>query len=198
MSSEGERDAVIEAWVKQVVLLSIACLLLLVSTHRHFAAREEGALGPNAKPAVVVELVGAVKAPGIYCFRSAPGIEDVYYAGGGRKRITVERDESNGGVIPNGTRVRIVDRGKTAAAHVRPMTPDMRVILGIPLDVNAATVEDLMLVPGIGATLAAAIGSYRDSNGPFSRLDELQRVKGIGPRRFRSISKYFSVASGEQ
>ena len=50
---------------------------------------------------------------------------------------------------------------------------------GIP--VNTARAEELMLLPGIGAVRAAAIVAYRERNGPFSDIDSLASVPGIGP-----------------
>ncbi len=50
---------------------------------------------------------------------------------------------------------------------------------GIP--VNTARAAELMLLPGIGAVRAAAIVAYRERHGPFSDIDSLASVPGIGP-----------------
>ena len=52
-----------------------------------------------------------------------------------------------------------------------------------PVNVNTATAKELESVKGIGATLAARIVAAR----PYAKLDELQRVKGIGPKRLAAI-----------
>lgn len=49
-----------------------------------------------------------------------------------------------------------------------------------PLDVNKATSEQLADLPGIGPAKAAAIVAARAER-PFSSVDDLERVKGIGP-----------------
>ncbi len=49
------------------------------------------------------------------------------------------------------------------------------------IDVNRATAAELAELPGIGPALAARIVAYREANGPFRTLDELTKVKGIGP-----------------
>ncbi len=54
---------------------------------------------------------------------------------------------------------------------------------GRPIDVNAAPPEALRLLPGIGPALAERIVAERRRGGPFRSLRDLQRVRGIGPRK---------------
>lgn len=49
-----------------------------------------------------------------------------------------------------------------------------------PLNINTATVEQLMQIKGIGEKKAQAIVEYRKSHGPFKKVEELELVKGIG------------------
>lgn len=59
-----------------------------------------------------------------------------------------------------------------------------RETIGLParIDVNAAKDYELCLLPGIGEKTAKAIIDYRDEHGPFERIEDLQRVRGIGPK----------------
>lgn len=51
-----------------------------------------------------------------------------------------------------------------------------------PLDLNTATADQLALaLSGVGQSKAEAIVAYRDQNGPFMNVDDLTKVKGIGP-----------------
>ncbi|MBM6551733.1 ComEA family DNA-binding protein [Marinomonas ostreistagni] len=51
-----------------------------------------------------------------------------------------------------------------------------------PLDINAATADQLASVlNGVGEAKADAIVAYREANGEFASVDQLQEVKGIGP-----------------
>ena len=55
------------------------------------------------------------------------------------------------------------------------------------VDINSATVEELMSVPGIGQVIAQRIVEFREKNGPYKTVDELLKVQGIGEK---SLAKY--------
>lgn len=56
-----------------------------------------------------------------------------------------------------------------------------------PVDVNQASVDELIALPGIGPALAARIVSYREEHGMFRSLDDLQKVSGIGPQTVNGL-----------
>ncbi|REL27196.1 ComEA family DNA-binding protein [Thalassotalea euphylliae] len=56
------------------------------------------------------------------------------------------------------------------------------VVIQQPIDVNKATIEQLVLLKGIGKKKAQAIIDYRSENGGFISVDDLTNVKGIGDR----------------
>jgi competence protein ComEA len=74
----------------------------------------------------------------------------------------------------------------TAAAPVAGVRPAAPARAGshapdAPIDVNRATAEELVRLPGVGPVLAARIVAYRDTAGPFRSVEQLERVSGIGP-----------------
>jgi competence protein ComEA len=69
------------------------------------------------------------------------------------------------------------------AGPTRDLADGERLVLGRPLDLNAAGPDGLAWVPGLSRRLAAAIAEDRAARGPFTSIDELLRVDGIGPRR---------------
>ena len=65
---------------------------------------------------------------------------------------------------------------------------------GDPIDINAATAEELAAtMSGVGLKKAAAIVAYRDENGPFASIDDLVLVRGIGPATVDSNRDRLSV-----
>ncbi len=63
------------------------------------------------------------------------------------------------------------------------------------IDVNSATVAELIELPGIGPALAARIIAYRTEHGLFRALDDLKAVKGIGPATVEGLRES-AVAGG--
>ena|SRR5688572_11791421 len=56
-----------------------------------------------------------------------------------------------------------------------------------PININTAPAAELELLPGIGPALAARIVENREMKGPFTSVDDLDRVKGIGPETLRKL-----------
>lgn len=65
----------------------------------------------------------------------------------------------------------------------RDLTGRERLAFGLPVDVNAATAEDLAGIPGLTARVAQEVVAERARAGPYRSLDDLLRVRGIGPAR---------------
>jgi competence protein ComEA len=61
------------------------------------------------------------------------------------------------------------------------------------VDINRAGVDELTAIPGIGTALAERIVDFRDQHGPFGRVEDLLKVKGIGEKSFQKIRPYVTV-----
>ncbi|MBN1479833.1 helix-hairpin-helix domain-containing protein [candidate division KSB1 bacterium] len=61
------------------------------------------------------------------------------------------------------------------------------------IDINKATREELEILPGIGPVIAEKITSFRQDNGPFKTIQDIQKVKNIGPKTFEKIKDYITV-----
>jgi competence protein ComEA len=75
----------------------------------------------------------------------------------------------------------------TAAPTDTPPASGKKPAPGRLVDLNAATVEELDTLPGIGPVTAAAIIAWRDANGRFTSVDQLGDVDGIGPARLEKL-----------
>ena len=58
------------------------------------------------------------------------------------------------------------------------------------IDINEADWPEFCLLPGVGETLAKRIVDHRKANGPFSDLNALRNVRGIGPKTFEGMQPY--------
>ncbi len=61
------------------------------------------------------------------------------------------------------------------------------------INLNTATKEELVALPGIGPAKAQAILDYRNSHGQFKSIEEVKDVKGIGAKRFEKLKGELTV-----
>ena len=61
------------------------------------------------------------------------------------------------------------------------------------IDINKATANDLLKLPGIGPGLAKQIVAYRKKHGPFIRIEDLMVIKGIGFKKWKEIRPFITV-----
>jgi competence protein ComEA len=76
-----------------------------------------------------------------------------------------------------------------AAAPGAPAAP----AAGGPLDLNAATAADLETLPRVGPVLAERIVAFRDGQGGFSSVEELDAVPGVGPAVLEAVLPLVTV-----
>lgn len=63
------------------------------------------------------------------------------------------------------------------------------------ININTATLEELQTLPRIGPAIAQRIIDYRKEHGPFKRIEDLLKVRGIGERVFEQIKDRITVGS---
>ena len=63
------------------------------------------------------------------------------------------------------------------------------------LNLNTATKDELVALPGIGPAKAQAIVDYRNQHGPFKSVDEVRKVKGIGEKLFLQIKPEIAIGA---
>jgi len=141
--------------------------------------------GRRAAPAVaqvVVDVVGAVRRPGLYHLRQGTRIADAVALAGGSTAKADLALVNLAAPLADGEQVVVPTRGSAAAgAAGGPASPSA------PVDLNTATPEQLDALPGIGPATAAKIIAFRQAHGPFHSVDELDGVPGIGPARIEQL-----------
>jgi competence protein ComEA len=125
---------------------------------------------PDIQQAGQIYIGGAVNNPGFYQLAPGDSIESLIRAAGG----------TSDGADPNQIKLLISEAG----VEERPQK----------IDLNRADSWLLEALPGIGEVRAGDIISYREQNGLFRNINELLKVKGIGPATFEQIKDLVTVA----
>jgi competence protein ComEA len=81
----------------------------------------------------------------------------------------------------------------SALADAAPKGPSGPRLVGV-VNVNAADAEQLELLPGVGPAIAKAIVAYRAEHGPFEKVEDLEKVSGIGPRALERMRPHCSTS----
>jgi competence protein ComEA len=182
-----------------LVVLLVSVLLLSVYGWSHHAQRSKSRKSPQIPTKYVfIQVSGKVKSPGIYSFHKAVTVAQVVARAGGLLSPLRQVDKSAWaqGRIGNGRRIQITTDPCGYASHrLEWMAVPIRLALGVPLDVNQASVAELTQVPGINAKLADGIVALRISKGGFSKLENLCEVKGIGPAKVRRLKAYLTLGT---
>jgi len=80
-----------------------------------------------------------------------------------------------------------------ALASVSPQAADK----APSVDLNSAGVEELISLPGVGESIAKRIVEFRKEHGPFRRVEDLMKVKGIGEKSLEKIRPHVSVGKSK-
>ncbi len=88
------------------------------------------------------------------------------------------------------------NKRKPAAAASKQKTSKQKTTgdLSGSLNLNTATANELMLLPGIGPKKAAKIVDFRERRGKFKRVVDLRRVKGFGAKTVKKLRPYLTVS----
>jgi len=139
---------------------------------------------------VAVHVAGRVRRAGLVRLPAGSRVVDAVRAAGGIAP-GADLDAVNlARRLVDGEQIRVPARGQAVAAPP-PGTPAAPA--AGPLDLNTATAEQLDALPGVGEVTAGRIVAYRTAH-PFTSVDELLEVPGIGQRRFEQLKDLVTVA----
>jgi competence protein ComEA len=142
----------------------------------------------------IVEVRGAVNNPGIYSFDTPTTADQAIQTAGGPTDAHRFLVGTPGNALDTGMRIELREsNGDRLRIIITPMGSRERFVLSIPIELNQAAVEDLVMIPGISLSLARRIVAFRKSHGPFKTWHEVRRVKGIGPKKVERFRSYLSL-----
>ncbi len=132
---------------------------------------------------VVVDVVGAVRRPGLYRLAQGSRIADALTRAGGATAKADLAQVNLAAPLADGEQVVVPRRGVAAAGAGLGSAGGA----AAPVQLSTATLEQLDSLPGVGPVTAQKILDYRQQHGAFQSVDELDAVPGIGPKRLDQL-----------
>jgi competence protein ComEA len=138
-----------------------------------------------------VYITGAVMHPGVVAVPAGSLLADAVDAAGGTTTDADLESVNLAAPLVDNQHVTIPRRAVTATPQ-----PAAAATVALPatlVNINTATATELETLPHIGTAMAQRIIAYREANGPFQRIEDLQKVEGIGETRYKDIAPLITV-----
>jgi competence ComEA-like helix-hairpin-helix protein len=169
------------------VCLMLAVIPFLIFFYQSFTEYKIPVLGNECKNCLRVELVEGGRSAGIYFVEPGTTVNQLMKSAGIKKHA--EKDF----LLEDGAKL-VMDSSSVKKEMVATvMTNAGRLSLGLPIDINRATEDDLRLIKGIGPKTAQNILDVRKKIKRFEDISQLMEVKGIKEKRLAQFRKYLYV-----
>ena len=148
---------------------------------------------PSEAP-IVISIQGEVMQPGVYSLPIGSRLQDAIEQAGGVTTNANQISLKLATLLKDGDAIIIPSKGMAESDIPETQSgiierSNSSVFTEACININTATAEELETLPGIGPTRSAAIIDYRETNGPFYKLEDLMQVPGIGPSTFDALKE---------
>lgn len=150
-----------------------------------------------------VHVCGAVKNPGVYTFYEGARVIDAVNAAGGFEKEAAQEVLNQADLLWDGEQLYVYSKeeadglallpGQSVRAASESGKAQEENAAGSLVNINTATIEQLMQLPGIGQAKAEAIIAYRKESGGFKEIAELMQISGIKESIFEKVKDRITV-----
>ena len=175
---------------------AVAAVLIAVSVFVVFSGKSEEVVAEKivptemVAPALIIDITGEVVSPGVYELPTGSRVIDAIKAAGGARPKAALSELNLARIIKDGEQI-YVDLIYKAGARTR--SGSKAVTPRGPININRATASDLDVLDGIGPVIAKRIIAFRTTNGPFTAIEDLLKVSGIGDAKFAQFKEKIRV-----
>lgn len=176
-----------------IILLLIVIKLIIISSNKVEIEDDEN-LDTSKEEYLdneyyYVDIKGCIKNPGVYKLVKGSRVKDVIELAGG---LTSDSDTSNinlAKIIEDEMVININSVNDNSGNNYSMNSNNLSDLINI----NTASLEQLMALSGIGESKAKSIISYREENGNFKAIEDITKVSGIGQALYEKIKDYITV-----
>jgi len=176
------------AIIALVVIVFTALYVLRGSSQEVIAAPAPLEIETISQQTVMVDVAGAVIHPGVYSLPLNARVVEAIKAAGGLKKGADTSDINQARILKDGEQIYVypytTSNAKTSRTSIRKNGPIL---------INRATTKEFESLDGIGPVLANRIITYRKANGPFTAIEDLLKIPGIGQSKFAQFKEKLRV-----
>jgi competence protein ComEA len=169
-----------------IIAISIALFLFITSRGEAVELPQVKVVEEKSKRTIFIHVAGDVRKPGVYPILEGSRVIDAVTAAGGAKAGIDLSNINLARILVDGEQVLV---GKER----NPSSKKGKSGFTGTVFVNRATASQFDSLDGIGPVIAKRIIAYRNSNGPFVDIADLQKVDGIGGKTFERIKGRLSL-----
>lgn len=181
---------------KKVTLYVLVGIILIVgaffffNTEEELVAEKDGEITSKNEATVedetyiIIEIAGSVKTPTVVELPEGSRVFEAIEAAGGLLAEANTVNINKAAILQDGERVYIPS---TAEVEYESEVADGKV------NINTADSQTLQTLNGVGPSTADKIIAYREDNGPFSKVEDLMNVSGIGKKTFEKLQDGITI-----
>jgi competence protein ComEA len=127
---------------------------------------------------IMIDVQGSVKNPGVYEMKSGDRVIHAIQRAGGFLDSAEVRSVNQAQKIDDEMIIYVAAKGE----QINPLVQSVENENDNKLNINSADVSELQTLSGVGPSKAQSIILYREENGPFTSIEQLLEVRGIGEK----------------
>ena len=185
----------------QIILIIISIYVLTKideynyeeNNYEEYFAEEENIIKEEAKKVIVVHIIGEINKPGIVELEEGARVIDAIKKAGGTTEKADLAQINLAYILKDGQKIYIPnteDNDKKIEYNTANIENNIK---EEKININTADEDELQRLPGVGASTAAKIIKYREENGSFRKIEDIQNVKGIGEAKYNDLKEQIEV-----
>lgn len=136
---------------------------------------------------IIIDISGEIKNPGIYKMKGKVRLYEIIDKAGGLKEEANVNSINQARYVKDGEKIIIPSSRNSQSMDTESISNENNLV-----NINTASKEELLKLPGIGEVTAEKIINYRDNNN-FTKIEDLKNVNGIGIATYNKLKNLICV-----